>query len=265
MQRSNNVVLIRPQNYFHFAPLLPSMAVGTLEPRSSNPPDPLPANYEAEAQKVDTHTKQVTIADLSNIKGDVNNMTILYDILVYAVGAETQTFGIPGVKELHDFIKDDLRSWYPELADKLKITLVEALPNVLPMFSRELIQFTESTLKEQNIEVLDQDHDRGIAVWSAGVGRGQCEQADYEGFDGPTAAESDQQLVDDCLRLLGVNDVYAIGDFTATSYTATAQVATQQGRYLARLLGQIAKKEELETKLAELRGERSGLPEGPEG
>ncbi|KAG8940867.1 NADH:ubiquinone oxidoreductase [Tulasnella sp. 408] len=72
-------------------------------------------------------------------------------------------------------------------------------------------------------------------------------------------------LVDDYLRLLGVNDVYAIGDCTATSYAPTAQVATQQGRYLARLLGQLAKKEELETRLAELRGERSGLPEGPEG
>ena len=32
-----------------------------------------------------------------------------------------------------------------------------------------------------------------------------------------------------------------------------------------RLLGQLAKKEALEKKLAELRGESSGLPEGPEG
>ena len=26
--------------------------------------------------------------------------------------------------ELHDFLEDDLRSWYPELADSIKITLV---------------------------------------------------------------------------------------------------------------------------------------------
>ncbi|KAG8938062.1 NADH:ubiquinone oxidoreductase [Tulasnella sp. 424] len=297
--------------------------------------------YEAEALKVDPHSKQVTIADLSDIKGDVNNMTIPYDILVYAVGAEAQTFGIPGVKEhscflkelpdaeklrervmgciesaafpdqseaevdrlmhmtdpaggselhhflkgghgshlqcaflvvvgggptgveysseLHDFIKDDLRSWYPELADKLKITLVEALPNVLPTFSRELIPYTESTFKEQNIEVLTKTmtvvakNDKGqveelpygLLVWAAGnvtrpikrdlMAQLPQHQTNRRGL-----------LVDDYLRMLGVNDVYAIGDCTATSYALTAQVATQEGRYLARLLGQLAKKEALE-------------------
>lgn len=29
--------------------------------------------------------------------------------------------------------------WYPEIADKIKITLVEALPSVLPMFSKQLM------------------------------------------------------------------------------------------------------------------------------
>ncbi|KIO29017.1 hypothetical protein M407DRAFT_21919 [Tulasnella calospora MUT 4182] len=95
-----------PRNYFLFTPLLPSVAVGALEPRSVIQSTRYVARhkarrvsiYEAEALKVFPHNKQVTIADLSNIKGDVNNMTIL-DILVYAVGGETQTFGIPGVKE----------------------------------------------------------------------------------------------------------------------------------------------------------------------
>jgi len=36
----------------------------------------------------------------------------------------------------------------PELASKMKITLVEALPSVLPMFSKQLIDYTESTFKE---------------------------------------------------------------------------------------------------------------------
>ncbi|KAG8904981.1 NADH:ubiquinone oxidoreductase, partial [Tulasnella sp. 417] len=135
--------------------------------------------YETETLKVDSHNKQVTLNALSDIKGDVNNMTIPYDIFVHDVGADTRTFGIPGIegdscflkelpdaeerrecvmdciesaafpdqseeevdhlihmsnrrwwwphrrripRELHDFIKDDLRSWYPELAEKLKIT-----------------------------------------------------------------------------------------------------------------------------------------------
>jgi len=56
--------------------------------------------------------------------------------------------------ELHDFLEDDLKSWYPELAGKIRITLVEALPNVLPMFSKQLINYTESTFKESKIEIM---------------------------------------------------------------------------------------------------------------
>ncbi|KAG8974306.1 NADH:ubiquinone oxidoreductase [Tulasnella sp. 425] len=124
---------------------------------------------------------------LLDIKENVNNIAIPYDILVYAVGTEPWAFGIRGVKEsaafpdgseeeadrlmhiivvgggptgvefsdeLHGFIKGDSCSWYHELADNLKIILLEALPNVLPMFSRELTQYRESTFKEQTIEVL---------------------------------------------------------------------------------------------------------------
>lgn len=55
---------------------------------------------------------------------------------------------------MHDFLEDDLKSWYPELAGKIRITLVEALPNVLPMFSKQLINYTESTFKESKIEIM---------------------------------------------------------------------------------------------------------------
>lgn len=41
--------------------------------------------------------------------------------------------------QLHDFLVEDLANWYPEIAGKIKITLVEALPNVLPMFSKQLM------------------------------------------------------------------------------------------------------------------------------
>ena len=51
-------------------------------------------------------------------------------------------------------LQDDLRSWYPELSSRIRITLVEALPSVLPMFSKELISYTESTFKESKIDIL---------------------------------------------------------------------------------------------------------------
>lgn len=44
--------------------------------------------------------------------------------------------GVEYAAELHDFLLEDLTQWYPEIAGKIKITLVEALPSVLPMFSK---------------------------------------------------------------------------------------------------------------------------------
>lgn len=44
--------------------------------------------------------------DTSPIKGKQSSGTIKYDYLVYAVGAETQTFNIPGVKEHSCFMKE---------------------------------------------------------------------------------------------------------------------------------------------------------------
>ncbi|KAJ3522056.1 hypothetical protein NM688_g8931 [Phlebia brevispora] len=213
-----NVFVISPRNYFLFTPLLPSVAVGTLSPRSILQPtryvtrhkDRDVAVIEASATDVDPFSKTVTFKDTSEVQGLVSATTMKYDYLVYAVGAETQTFNIPGVREhacfmkelddaenmqrrfldclesaafpgqskeevdrmlhmvvvgggptgvelsgeLHDFLEEDLRSWYPELANHIKITLVEALPSVLPMFSKQLIDYTESTFKEAKIDIL---------------------------------------------------------------------------------------------------------------
>ena len=44
--------------------------------------------------------------DNSEIQGQVSTTTIPYDYLVYAVGAEVQTFNIPGVKENACFMKE---------------------------------------------------------------------------------------------------------------------------------------------------------------
>jgi NADH:ubiquinone reductase (non-electrogenic) len=45
-------------------------------------------------------------ADETEVQGEVSSTTIPFDYLVYAVGAETQTFGIPGVKEHACFMKE---------------------------------------------------------------------------------------------------------------------------------------------------------------
>ena len=64
-------------------------------------------------------TRTVTFQDTSAIKGEIVSTTMPYDYLVYGVGAETQTFGIPGVKENACFMKelhDADRVWWLFLA-----------------------------------------------------------------------------------------------------------------------------------------------------
>ncbi|KAG5734706.1 hypothetical protein E4T56_gene8968 [Termitomyces sp. T112] len=331
-----NVVVISPKNFFLFTPLLPSVAVGTLNPRSIIQSTRYITRHkargvaviEAEATDVDPTAKTVTFVDNSEIQGATTQRTINYDYLVMAVGAEVQTFGIPGVKEhacfmkeladaekmqkrfmdcietaafpgqsneeqerllhmvvvgggptgielsgeLHDFLEDDLKFWYPELASKIKITLVEALPSVLPMFSKQLIEYTESTFKESKIDIMTktmvkevrpnsvilQMPDKstkelpcGMVVW-AGGNKGRKVSNDLMAKLPKDQTNKRGIVVDEYLRMKGAEGIFAIGDCSVTPYAPTAQVASQEGAYLARMLVQTARKESLEQKIPAL-------------
>lgn len=341
-----NVVVISPRNFFLFTPLLPSVSTGTLNPKSIIQSTRYVARHktrqvtviEAEAKKIDAVNKTVTFSDESGVTGLVSSTTLPYDYLVYAVGAETQTFGIPGVKEhacfmkelhdaekmqdrfldcvesagfpgqseeevnrllhmvvvgggptgielsgeLHDFLEEDLKNWYPELANKMKITLVEALPSVLPMFSKQLIDYTESTFKEAKIDILTktmvkeikersvvlQMPDKSIAevpcgmvVWAAGNTLRKLTKDLMAQF--PSVQTNRRGLnVDDQLKMDGAEgSIFAVGDCTATSYAPTAQVASQQGAYLAKIFGQMAKRENLAAEKATLLNEPDATEE----
>ncbi|KAJ7621191.1 pyridine nucleotide-disulfide oxidoreductase-domain-containing protein [Roridomyces roridus] len=332
-----NVVVISPRNYFLFTPLLPSVAVGTLSARSILQPTRYVTRHktrfveviEAEAQSVDPVNKTVSFIDNSDIQGAVSSTSISYDYLVYAVGAEVQTFGIPGVDqnacfmkelndaekmqrrfmdclesaafpgqseeeihrllhmvvvgggptgvelsgELHDFLEEDLKMWYPELASKIKITLVEALPSVLPMFSKSLIDYTVSTFKESKIDILTQTMVKevkdksvtlampdksivempcGMVVWAAG-NKGRKITQDLMAKL-PTAQTNRRGItIDEYMQMVGTDgSIFAIGDCTASSHAPTAQVASQQGSYLARSFAQRVKGDKLKAQLDEL-------------
>lgn len=70
----------------------------------------------------------------------------------------------------------------------------------------------------------------------------------------PTAQTNRRGItVDEHLRMVGTNGtLFALGDCTATSYAPTAQVASQQGSYLARVLHQIAKQDKIKREIAAL-------------
>ncbi|KAF9434064.1 NADH:ubiquinone oxidoreductase [Entomortierella beljakovae] len=190
------------------------------------------------------------------------------DRLLHMVVVGGGPTGVEYAAELHDFLRDDLQVWYPELADRLKITLVEALPNVLPMFSHQLIQYTEKTFKQNKIEVLTKtmvkevgdkeikvmNADKelitipyGLLVWATGncprpltrklMARLKGSQNSPRGL-----------IVDDYMRVAGAKDMYAIGDCAFSKYAPTAQVASQQGKYLASVFEGLARLDDGESK-----------------
>jgi NADH:ubiquinone reductase (non-electrogenic) len=106
--------VVSPRNFFLFTPLLPSVTTGSLESRSVITPikfftrfKPFGINFvEAEATDIDPKSKTIEITDNGEMKGLVTKTRIPYDYLVVSVGAESQTFGIPGVKEHGVFLKE---------------------------------------------------------------------------------------------------------------------------------------------------------------
>src|SRR5258707_2551713 len=61
--------------------------------------------------------------------------------------------GVEFAGELQDFFNNDLQKWMPDIRANFHVTLVEALPNVLPMFSKQLIDYTERTFDEETITI----------------------------------------------------------------------------------------------------------------
>ena len=104
-QRLYDVTVISSRNHFLFTPLLPSSTVGTVEFRSIIEPIRRALKgvrfYQGSVRELDTAGKWVRfVSTLGEETFDV-----AYDLLVIAVGAKVNTFGIPGVEENAFFLK----------------------------------------------------------------------------------------------------------------------------------------------------------------
>ena len=161
-------------------------------------------------------------------------------------------------------------------SDHFHVTLVEALPNVLPMFSKQLIDYTESTFKEESITIQTKTMvknvtDKYIEAESTGPdGKKKLEQIPYgllvwatgnalrpvvKDLMSQIPAQKDSRrglAVNEYLVVKGCENVWAIGDCAIANYAPTAQVASQEGAFLARLFNSLAKTQEINEKLAEL-------------
>ncbi|MGA9117964.1 MAG: FAD-dependent oxidoreductase [Bacteroidota bacterium] len=159
--------------------------------------------------------------------------------------------GVEFAAELNDFLTEDLTRAYPHLVPLARITIVEASRAILHSFDRKLREYTADLFRRARITVLTSvpvtrvdastvtladgsSLSYGLLLWSAGNGP-------TEFIRGLSLPKDNRELllVDSFLRVVGQADLYALGD-CATVQTlrlpATAQVAQQEGRYLARQL-----------------------------
>jgi NADH:ubiquinone reductase (non-electrogenic) len=184
--------------------------------------------------------------------------------------------GVEFAGELQDFFHSDLKKWIPEIQEKFHVTLVEALPNVLPMFSKQLIDYTEKTFQEETIDIrtktmVKKVTEKYIEAESTGPdGKKQLERIPYgllvwatgnalrplvKDLINQIPAQKDSRrglAVNEYLVVKGTENVWAVGDCAVANYAPTAQVAAQEGAFLARMFNQMAKSQEIEAKLTEL-------------
>jgi len=184
--------------------------------------------------------------------------------------------GVEFAGELQDFFDQDIKKWIPEISDKFHVTLIEALPNVLPMFSKQLIEYTESTFKEEKItirtktavkkvtektveaEATGPDGKKttevmpyGLLVWATG----NAVRPVVKDLMSKIPAQKDSRrglAVNEYLVVQGAKDIWATGDCAVAGYAPTAQVASQEGAFLARLFNTMAKTEAIESQIQSL-------------
>lgn len=197
------------------------------------------------------------------------------DRLLHTVVVGGGPTGVEFAAELRDFVVEDLVKWYPEIANRFKVTLVEGLQSILPMFSKKLVEYTQDEFKRQEIALLTKHMLRDVDETHVTVrnSEGQDIRLPYGLFvmaagnsamGRPVTRDLAQQLpdhqknrrgleVDDHMRLLGCQDIFALGDCTATQYAPTAQAASQQGKWLGKRFNQMSRIDDLEAEIQSAR------------
>jgi NADH:ubiquinone reductase (non-electrogenic) len=156
--------------------------------------------------------------------------------------------GGPTGVEIAAEIDEELRSSYPELAPRARVILVEALERLLTSFDEALSDYTRRHFLHSGIEVRTKakvkaiERDRvvleegevipcGLILWAGGNA-----PVPFIASLGEALDRRNRLVVDGYLRVPGREGVYAVGDCAAVGeppLPATAQVAQQQGSYLA--------------------------------
>ena len=169
--------------------------------------------------------------------------------------------GVEFAAELNDFLLEDLQKAYPHLVAEARITLVEAMKEILGTFDEKLRRYATELFARQRISVLTESPvtkvdektvylkdasalHYGLLLWSTGNGPTRFVASIQLPKD-----DRSRILTDDYFRVKGFEHIYALGDCSiieANALPATSQVAQQQGKYLAKALTQRARNESVQ-------------------
>jgi NADH dehydrogenase FAD-containing subunit len=162
--------------------------------------------------------------------------------------------GVEFAAEAHDFITEDLSKWFPDLMEHVRLSLLEAQEGILTQFDAKLSNYALKIFRRQRInvrtnslvkEVTDEavilkdgeEIPYGLVVWSTGIGPTPLVRS----LDVPKDRLS-RLVTDDTFLVKGTTNIYAIGDcavIEGNDLPPTAQVAQQEGTYLARMLNKV--------------------------
>ncbi len=163
--------------------------------------------------------------------------------------------GVEFAAELHDLLEEDLKKSYPSLVGSINITLYEAAKTILNSFDEDLREYTVRHFARQGIELklgspVAEVGDEflklksgevipaELIVWSTGnAPTGLVAKLDLPKDHG-------RLLTDEYLRIPEHQEIYALGDcgtVVGANLPQTAQLAMQQGKYLAKALHGMAR------------------------
>jgi len=177
--------------------------------------------------------------------------------------------GFTGLEFLGEMVhrRKALAREYDIPEEKFKIICLDAADKILPSLPDRAVNYAVKYLKKHNIEIrlnqrIDSIDENGVnladgsvvpaktVVWATGViGNTIMNEAGF-----PEFGRSKRVLVNECLRVDGNPEVYAIGDASVTMdpegnpYPPTAQIALQQGVYVAKSIVKELREGKAETK-----------------
>lgn len=157
--------------------------------------------------------------------------------------------GVEFCSELYDFLKEDIQKAFPSLYSMCQVSLLEASDSLLNAFDKKLAAYAMKTFSKRNIRVYTHvkiskmtpeeiyfsdgtSLKYGLCVWNTGV-----EPNPFVKSLNIEKSRDGRILVDDHLNLLGMKDVFGLGDCAVVQSAplpCTAQVANQQATYLVK-------------------------------